>query len=219
MKNKYWIILFIGIIITVIAPYIFTRPAFCDIFNFSETGNIGSTIGGITAPFLSFLGFIMILISFLEQYRANQKLRQKDEADFVFNMFLNLTSTFENFIFNNKKGSNAFHAYFAYAKDEIKMGKIEFTESVEFGDVSYLLDYLDDLIFLSLSSNDIERFQQLKLMDRIASFYKNKLQNAIRAFENSCNEADLYNERLGKILASINEIETRVNDYRKLILG
>ena len=80
MKNKYWIILFIGIIITVIAPYIFTRPAFCDIFNFSETGNIGSTIGGITAPFLSFLGFIMILISFLEQYRANQKLRQKEDV-------------------------------------------------------------------------------------------------------------------------------------------
>lgn len=58
---------------TLLSPVIFTLPCFCEIFNFSktETGNIGSTIGGITSPFVGLLSAILLYITLKEQRNYN----------------------------------------------------------------------------------------------------------------------------------------------------
>lgn len=62
----------IGIILIFLMPLILTQGAFYSIFNFSETGPIGDTIGGITAPFIGLLGATLVYISFEEQRKANK---------------------------------------------------------------------------------------------------------------------------------------------------
>ncbi len=62
-------ILIISILLIAISPFVFTRTL--GILDFSTTGNIGDTIGGITAPIIGLLSAILIYISFKAQLQAN----------------------------------------------------------------------------------------------------------------------------------------------------
>lgn len=63
--------------------YLVTKPAFIANFNLSDTGEIGDTIGGITAPLFNFIAAILIFTSFKEQVKENnrQATIREDEAD------------------------------------------------------------------------------------------------------------------------------------------
>lgn len=75
-------LLWIGIPLCLITPLIFTLPS--GFVDFSTTGSIGDTIGGITAPFINILGAILIFLALKAQIQANliiqnQIDRQDDE--------------------------------------------------------------------------------------------------------------------------------------------
>lgn len=69
---NYWTIR-IGLAViaaVLIVPFLFTRPwGFLDL---TQTGQIGDTLGGITAPFIGLASAALIYISFRAQIRANQ---------------------------------------------------------------------------------------------------------------------------------------------------
>ncbi|QXP72552.1 hypothetical protein H0I31_02285 [Tenacibaculum sp. AHE15PA] len=54
------------------STYVFTRPFILKNFNFSETGQIGDAIGGITASIINLIGAVLVYISFKEQIKANE---------------------------------------------------------------------------------------------------------------------------------------------------
>jgi hypothetical protein len=58
-----------------LAPFILTRDF--GLTSFMGTGQIGDTIGGLTAPFLSLLGALLIYLSFKEQIEANDITRRQ----------------------------------------------------------------------------------------------------------------------------------------------
>jgi hypothetical protein len=60
-----------------IAPFILTLPAFADNLDFSSTGNIGDTIGGIMNPFIAIIASILTFMAFYIQYKANQEVQQQ----------------------------------------------------------------------------------------------------------------------------------------------
>lgn len=62
--------LIIGIILIIISPFLFTR-AF-GIIDFSDTGEIGDTIGGITSPISSIIGSILVFYALKAQIEANE---------------------------------------------------------------------------------------------------------------------------------------------------
>ena len=66
-------ILFIGLLLMIVSPILLTLPTFSSYFDFSKTGQIGDTIGGITAPVVNFLGAVLVYISFKSQQRANEQ--------------------------------------------------------------------------------------------------------------------------------------------------
>lgn len=70
-------LLWIGIPICLISPLIFTQ--YSGIADFSDTGNIGDTIGGITAPFINILGAILVFLALKAQIQAN--LLVQDQID------------------------------------------------------------------------------------------------------------------------------------------
>ncbi|KGN79445.1 hypothetical protein HQ35_07765 [Porphyromonas cangingivalis] len=78
-ERKIPIILSITVIITIIAPTLLTRPAYCELFDFTKTGGIGDTIGGITAPILRFVSIFLLYETFREQRKFNRsQIKYKD---------------------------------------------------------------------------------------------------------------------------------------------
>jgi len=71
IKNNF-VILILGIILIFISLYIFTRPAIFSAWDFSSTGQIGDTIGGITGPIINLIGAFLVYTSFQAQIRANK---------------------------------------------------------------------------------------------------------------------------------------------------
>lgn len=81
MKNKtftkdFWIYLVVFIIIIVIIclfPFLFTRSGWLD---FSNTGEIGDTIGGIMGPFVAIAAALLTFLAFWVQFKANEQQRK-----------------------------------------------------------------------------------------------------------------------------------------------
>lgn len=72
------------VVLSIVAPVIFTQYKFSSA-NFSETGAIGDTIGGLMNPFIAIAAAILTFLAFYMQYVANQKLkdeiRTREEKD------------------------------------------------------------------------------------------------------------------------------------------
>lgn len=73
-------LILIIVLIIFITPWIFTLPIFWDRFNYSSTGQIGDTIGGLTSPFINGLAAILVFITFREQVRANRLLQDQNDS-------------------------------------------------------------------------------------------------------------------------------------------
>ncbi len=108
------IVLIIGIMGTVAAPFLFTRSGY---ISFVETGDIGDTIGGITAPITSIVGSVLVFLALKGQIVANkitqeqihdQQLEEqrKKEITYVsdlFKYFLNSIQTYETKYYRGHK--------------------------------------------------------------------------------------------------------------------
>lgn len=96
--------LIIGILIFFL-PYLFTRDF--DIISFKDTGNIGDTIGGVTAPFLSFFGSILVFLALKAQIDANEEIKiqfqRQNQDQLFFRLIDNLHNRITNYSFNTTK--------------------------------------------------------------------------------------------------------------------
>lgn len=63
------IVIVVAVFFVLVSPFLFTRTT--GIIDFSRTGEIGDTIGGITAPIIGLLSAILIYLSFKAQTEAN----------------------------------------------------------------------------------------------------------------------------------------------------
>jgi hypothetical protein len=62
----------LGLVLIFLPIPILILPAITHFLDFSTTGQIGDTIGGITAPILGLIGIWLVYITFEEQRRANK---------------------------------------------------------------------------------------------------------------------------------------------------
>lgn len=79
LGTKVYLLLIITLVLILascFAPFIFTREAINDDFNFQNTGQIGDTIGGLMNPFITLAGVIVTGLAFYIQYRANVLQRE-----------------------------------------------------------------------------------------------------------------------------------------------
>lgn len=66
------VILFFVIVVICWLPYLLTQFSILD---FTETGQIGDTIGGTMSPFVGILAAILTFMAFWIQYKANEEQR------------------------------------------------------------------------------------------------------------------------------------------------
>jgi hypothetical protein len=75
-----WLLLAGGLVILIL-PFILTGHYFHERFNFSETGQIGDTIGGITAPFMNLIGAFLVFYALKAQVKANELIQDQIDKD------------------------------------------------------------------------------------------------------------------------------------------
>lgn len=79
-----WIMIVVFILIIIALPMLFTRPG---IINFTETGQIGDTIGGTMGPFIAILAALLTFFAFWTQFDANRELINENRRNHFENRF------------------------------------------------------------------------------------------------------------------------------------
>lgn len=118
---------FLLIIFSFFAPYLFTGESSYDRYNFTQTGPIGDTIGGLMNPFIAIAGVITTFLAFLMQVRANeiqrtqfletlQKEENKEKWDSFYNLQI-LAIDIDNIIKNINTNIDSIDKFLAAIKD------------------------------------------------------------------------------------------------------
>jgi hypothetical protein len=173
--------LFCGIllIITSIAPWLFTHPAICDRLNFTDTGSIGDTIGGLTSPFVGLIGAILVFISFMQQVKANKSLKESEDTKYYFELCKkideNLDSVKFNFTIPKKKIDTRNLIKYILAvrtKKKIETRKIEIYQNITYSIKNFAFCIS---AYLILTKNWKSQKQFIKVLEIKLRHYRNNL--------------------------------------------
>lgn len=81
--KRFWlglVLFFVFIVFVCFLPYLFTNYSWFDL-DFSDSGEVGDTIGGIMGPFIAIAASVLTFLAFWVQYQANlEQKRQFNEA-------------------------------------------------------------------------------------------------------------------------------------------
>lgn len=169
------ILLCVGIPIVIFAPYVLT----CNIgwSDFTKTGAIGDTIGGLTAPFIGLIGAILVFLALKAQINANilvQKQIENQEnersieieSNQLNKLYENLKSSIDNFSystidtweFNNPeskelKGSEAFYKLFQDFYCDAHLNEEDLKTNPKITELISILEICDTLLEKISKSN------------------------------------------------------------------
>lgn len=108
-------IAFLFLMFSFISPFLFTRLSATQDFDFSNTGEIGDTLGGIMNPFIAICGVIVTGLAFYMQYNANRIQVKSFKKEFE-------TQTFENKL---QKFESQFYEMLRLHKENVNEIKLE----------------------------------------------------------------------------------------------
>lgn len=85
LKLYQYSLLIIGVLGILFGPYIFTQPYpfGWSCLDFSQTGSIGDTIGGITAPFIGLVSILLLWWTLKEQLKFNKRQEKFNDSSSV----------------------------------------------------------------------------------------------------------------------------------------
>jgi hypothetical protein len=70
-------LILILLLIILVIPLLLKNIAIGSWFDYTDSGGIGDTLGGITAPFINGLAALLVFITFKEQVKANSLIQQQ----------------------------------------------------------------------------------------------------------------------------------------------
>ena len=75
MKVKYWLlIIVVSFLVVFFAPSVLCMNSLCKFFSFNQdTGAVGDTIGGTTAPIVGLISIFLLIWTLIEQKKSNDK--------------------------------------------------------------------------------------------------------------------------------------------------
>lgn len=164
--------LIVGLFLIVFSPWLFTRDAFFISFG-QKSGYIGDTIGGITSPIINFLGAILVYLSFSEQIKANQILRNDSVINNFNSRYVEIKDEFNKLSFpisemhtdvTHRKFDSAFDSY---VSDLEKRGEGNILFEYHLKYVFYLFKYFID----ELNDSNLDFEIKKSLFLRLYQFY------------------------------------------------
>lgn len=203
MKIRYLIILFIGLtIICFVSVYLLTLPAFLERFNLTTTSNIGSTIGGITAPVLGIISSLLLFIALIKQTTSEEKTRLKNESDIIFLLINQLDTEYNKFyykftqnkgneknefIYKGTEGMNEFINSFCYKSLNINCSWSELFQAKQ---ISLLIKSFI-LIDKKIDSSQLDDSLKDLFQDKLKAVYICKFQEEIKLILNKCAQSNM----------------------------
>lgn len=224
LYKKPHLLLIFGILLTIISPWLLTQTFNLNNFSLDESSNIGSTIGGITAPIVSILGSILLYFAFIAQKDANEIQISNSEQQIILSLLIELNTKCENYEYihfegNEKmifKGLSGFNFAFRhllfrdikeYFNKDKKTNESEVLTVVNFANYFNIIS--DASLILSSIKNLKSKKNQIETLDKklfytYSIFLKKSLKRLIENYEN-CGEKDYYLEELKCIKTSFEE--------------
>ncbi|OVE75059.1 hypothetical protein BVX95_00365 [archaeon D22] len=122
--------------------FLITRGAIFPEFDYSKTGEIGDTIGGVSAPFIGMIGVFLTFAAFYIQYKANQThieqfvqqydKEQKNEARDICKWLIEKNREIANQVHvNDMKGASCFSLLCQEYELTYRIAKIFFEEILD----------------------------------------------------------------------------------------
>ena len=99
--KKFDIVFYSACFVIALMPLLLSQESFTGI-SFSDTGQIGDTIGGITAPFVGLLGALLVYKSFKAQIEANKTLSKETTYNYVNSLVGNVIKYSEEHKYQSK---------------------------------------------------------------------------------------------------------------------
>ncbi len=101
MMKKYWFVYLLVLLIVFFSPWLFTRPYLFgwECFDFSETGSIGDTIGGITAPIVGLVSIVLLWLTLKAQLDYNKKQDRINQEQQILSLETHILHLDENLQF------------------------------------------------------------------------------------------------------------------------
>ena len=196
MKKIY--ILFAIILSLFLATYLFTRPFIFEQFDFSQTGPIGDTIGGITSPIINLIAGFLVYYSFQEQVKANKILTDDRNFQVTLKLFDNLKESYKNLKYDNREGQYALNLYSNELNDIRDIEKYsEYTRKPIYFDYQFLFcEY--DLLLNHLDNSKMDNNEKESLSIIIHNFFSTKLEFSVNIFIEVIEKFDSNNHKVNK---------------------
>ena len=81
-----------------LCSFLYTRPIFGDEVIFDHIGEIGDSIGGLTAPVIGLLNAVLLYLTLREQFEFNEKQKKSVKEDQFKNTFFQLLEAQRNIV-------------------------------------------------------------------------------------------------------------------------
>lgn len=200
--KTYQIALLLALII-LITPYLFTQFSIVD---FTNTGNIGDTLGGITAPFISSIAAVLVFIAFKAQLEANNLFYEAERTRSILEQIFDLddkSGTYQLTIHQINSHTTTLHKSVI---NDVFLSKIDLTKYLL---SSILLTYAqlkklpygDQKDFLKSKLNLLYRIKFSRDIDQLID-YSHKYQSSILS---------IYKDRINEIEKLVHKIHEELS--------
>jgi len=172
------IILIIGVILTFVAPSILTLPSVKQCWNFTETGNIGDTVGGITSPIVGLVGAVLLFWSIYLQYNANKRqdkaIRDQFNMSLLQDMLMPILNYFPNEESQYSEERSKIESLAKLADDKISNPVIKEYADIFFHQINFLSTQFELLFHFLEGEIKNSEFPQLELQKERAVILLNQ---------------------------------------------
>lgn len=197
--NSIKLLIILGFIIIFVPPLII-QPAFFEFFNLGNKSDIGNTLGGITAPFISSIAAILVFIAFKEQVKANNLIKEQQYFIYIQEQIHRLEDDFLNIteiVFGIERDINDSHKFYQ--------------DTVGFENFPITISITDEYINKALYSTTIfqQTFDLINNLEHNKSFLNKKLSTLYNF---------MYKDKYRILRFELNEIKKFKIESRILIL-
>lgn len=242
-KNECLLIIFFGILI-LITPYLITRNL--GLVSFADTGEIGDTIGGITAPFLGFFGSVLVYLALKAQIDANEQVRlqfekQENEVlitnriEFLKTKVFILREEINSFYFSymddtqkgnpqkfNYQGSQAIHKLLINSKNNYYGKKIKtpYEQEPKLLELKSLLNYFKETVSEVLNDTDVSQNVKVEFLNILSFLFDSKIKGYFKVLEEFKSQHDsACPENCGHFHGIPSDLFEFAQDVENLLIG
>lgn len=175
------ILLLFGVIFTIISPWLFTRSL--GILSLGESKDIGTIIGGITAPITSLIGALLIYFALIEQRHSNKIQSENNSNQMLLTLILDLENKCNELVFldndlNQRTGIAAFNSicsigYFSSIRDYLGAENQYHTDLMTVVNFANFYNIIGNanLIYENIRKAEVDKTSKDLLVDRFNQIF------------------------------------------------